>query len=345
MESAPGTCDFYPNNPTFCSRFVEDKEFEPEYHVREVIASFLTECSRRPCFTVDLGANNGWFTALMLSLGAHVTAVEPQSDFAQAIRETGVLNCWSSRLVVHNAYAIAGNASETLRAITQGAWRAGSKLSHNHLTRLNAYRAHLPKVHSMSLDDVLLTAGRDADAERVHVDFIKADADGPEGTWLARIAELIEEGRLNVPTIVVECNGCQAQTLYKLQHQLGYHVYLLDMHIDQRFLNARGIDVYSKFQKPNAFRPLPEFVSEMYSIRFLRHVYYLADNMSLGQWATATYTGWGRLLTRKLNNQLLLTREQLLEPRRQHFQADDSPIRFRIAPGDKPSPGGLLLDS
>ena len=339
MESTPGTCDFYPNNPTFCARFAEDKEFEPEYHVREAIASFLIDCSRRPCFAVDLGANNGWFTSLMLSLGAHVTAVEPQSDFAQAIRETGVLNCWSSRLVVHNAYAVAGNSSDDLHSITQLAWRAGSKLSHAHLARLNAYRSHLPKVHAMNLDEVLLKAGSNANADVTHLDFIKADADGPEGKWLARMAELIEMGRLSVPTIVIECNGCRPDTLYMFQNVLGYHAYLLDMHVDQRFLNSRGIDVYSRFQTPNVFRPLPDFVSEMYSIRLLRHIYYLADNMTLAQWAVATHTGWGRLLTRKLNNQIILTREQLLEPRRQHLEAVDSPVR--IASGYAMNESGL----
>ena len=185
-----------------------------------------------------------------------------------------------------------------------------------------------------------------------HLDFIKADADGPEGTWLARIAELIEGGRLSVPTIVIECNGCQPRTLFKLQvcyhfgtvlrllpnagpdtephmlcpspqRDLGYHVYLMDMHIDQRFLNAKGIDVYGHF----ASRPLPEFVEERYSIRLLRHVYYLADNMTLAQWSSASYTGWRRPLTRKLNNQYILTREQLLEPRREHHENRDSPIR------------------
>ena len=32
-----------------------------------------------------MGANNGWFTVRMLALGANVTAVEPQADFARAL--------------------------------------------------------------------------------------------------------------------------------------------------------------------------------------------------------------------------------------------------------------------
>lgn len=57
--------------------------------VREVVASFLVGChARRSCRALDLGANNGWVTSRMLALGANVTAVEPQPDFARALVES-----------------------------------------------------------------------------------------------------------------------------------------------------------------------------------------------------------------------------------------------------------------
>ena len=39
----------------------------------------------------------------MLQHGSRVTAVEPSPNFANAVRETGEVNCWADRLTVHNA--------------------------------------------------------------------------------------------------------------------------------------------------------------------------------------------------------------------------------------------------
>ena len=60
MERVSGTCDLYSPHRSFCHSVSAGKSFEPEYHVREAIASFLSGCDRRPCAAVDLGANNGW---------------------------------------------------------------------------------------------------------------------------------------------------------------------------------------------------------------------------------------------------------------------------------------------
>ena len=92
-----------------------------ERHVHEVLVSWLSGCGKeRPCRAVDLGANNGWFTAFMLALGAHVISVEPQSDLARAVAETAALHCWSSRSVVFNAFAC-GAPCEPI------AWNLGSR--------------------------------------------------------------------------------------------------------------------------------------------------------------------------------------------------------------------------
>ena len=42
---------------------------------------------------------------MMLALGANVTSVEPASDFAAAIHESAVLNCWGARHRSLNAFA------------------------------------------------------------------------------------------------------------------------------------------------------------------------------------------------------------------------------------------------
>ena len=106
MESQPNTCDFYAEEQACCQFTGPLGDVPMERHVREVLISFLAGCStQNPCRAVDLGANNGWFSATMLALGAHVISVEPQSDFAQAIRETATLNCWADRSMVLNKFA------------------------------------------------------------------------------------------------------------------------------------------------------------------------------------------------------------------------------------------------
>ena len=104
MEAEPGTCNLY-RDSEFCSRFSSGRDFEPEYHVKEAVASFLTGCHLRACPTIDLGANNGWVSSYMLSLGAPVLSVEPQADFAAALRDSAALNCWAGRSAVFNGFA------------------------------------------------------------------------------------------------------------------------------------------------------------------------------------------------------------------------------------------------
>jgi hypothetical protein len=143
METQPGTCDLY-RLPTQCCMYMGDYR-EPEIHVRQALASLLMHCVHRSpdnlCRSVDLGANNGWFTAMMLQLGSRVLSIEPQVDFARAIRETAALvrhavplpaaaapplpmharesrqslsllrqNCWANRSTVINARACSRHA-------------------------------------------------------------------------------------------------------------------------------------------------------------------------------------------------------------------------------------------
>ena len=130
MERTPKSCDLFADR-SFCAAFAADRTFEPEFHVREVIASFLDGCHQRSCVALDIGANLGWFTAMMLALGANVTAVEPQADLAISMRETIELNCWATRARVLTAFLDAAQPGEapiidgaSTRPVTQG-WRAG----------------------------------------------------------------------------------------------------------------------------------------------------------------------------------------------------------------------------
>lgn len=116
METMPGTCDLYSYRArNFCCgmQTAATASAHTESHVRDALASLLggQGCHTRPasrlCRAVDLGANNGWNTLMMLQLGASVVAVEPQPDLARALRESIELNCWSGRGKVINAMACA----------------------------------------------------------------------------------------------------------------------------------------------------------------------------------------------------------------------------------------------
>ena len=47
-------------------------------------ARILAETELKPRRCLDLGANNGWFSLYMLSLGAHVFSAEPLTHFESA---------------------------------------------------------------------------------------------------------------------------------------------------------------------------------------------------------------------------------------------------------------------
>jgi hypothetical protein len=171
----------------------------------------------------------------------------------------------------------------------------------------------LPPVPVVDLDRLLLTPHRGHD-QPATLDFVKIDVDGPEGAWMSRIDELMSADRLRIRTIVVECHQCPASLLHRMQSYHKYNIFLLDMHMDKRFLDSRGVDVYSNFQDTQ----LPWFIDELYSIRFMRHVYAYKPGMTIRDWSL------GQRLVRMYCNQYVLTQEQLLEPRREHQDANCS---------------------
>eukprot|EP00930_Biecheleria_cincta_P092679 TRINITY_DN8268_c0_g2_i3.p1 TRINITY_DN8268_c0_g2~~TRINITY_DN8268_c0_g2_i3.p1 ORF type:complete len:386 (-),score=41.51 TRINITY_DN8268_c0_g2_i3:26-1183(-) len=333
MEWIPGTCDFYTSN--FCSALEEDRHFEPDYTVREAIASFLDGCHWRVCRTLDLGANNGWMSAYMLSMGAHVLAVEPQPDLVEGLKATIALNCWERRGKVLRGFVDAHPGSQGQRPVSKFHWREGGQLQDN----------AFPIVDVMPLDKVIEAAASMATPEDLspgadlEIELVKMDADAPEGDWLRRIDQLLSRStgpsngtrRIHIETIIAECHSCSALTLYRLQQRHGYHIYLLDMHIDRRFLDARGTDVYQKSQPDSS---LPGHLTELYAIRFMRHIYYVQPNLTLDQWRAGILDGendWHYVLTKK----------KLLEPRREHHAAIISPSPARRASGYKPPMDGI----
>ncbi|KAL3922047.1 MAG: hypothetical protein SGPRY_004697, partial [Prymnesium sp.] len=202
----PSTCNLYRSVET-CCKFAEGRLSDPERHVRETIASVMMGClhraSHRPCLAVDLGANNGWFTSYMLQLGAHVVSVEPQPDLARALMETVQLNCWSNRSVVLNALACGSNSSKRCMGATDVSecargWRMTYPVKDSRCARKHG----LPDtVYGVTLEDIIfhtspLARAQLEQSKMVTLDFVKMDADGPEGEWLATIESYIARRRL-----------------------------------------------------------------------------------------------------------------------------------------------------
>ena len=259
MEMKSGTCDLYrqPKSkmPSICCR-ITDSYHQPEQAVREAIGSFLIGCSRRPaekpCRAIDLGANNGWFSAYMLQLGAHVTAIEPQPDLAHAAMATAKLNCWSERFTIVNARACIENEHACFRPVSAsdchvGGWREGGGRSQiSEESGSNCANLHgLPStVGGVSLRKILLQSPNGG-SETNELDFVKIDVDGPEGRWFTEMDRLISMRLLVIRTILVEASFIKPSQMRRFQRKHGYTAYRLDAHDSRRFMTRTGWDAYS----------------------------------------------------------------------------------------------------
>ena len=288
----PGSCDLYAHRSRgFCCDLGRREggrhqrlTDEPEPHMMEAIASFLEDCSRRPaarqCRALDLGANNGWMTSAMLSLGSHVVAVEPAADFARAINETATLNCWSDRLTIHNSRACVRGRGECFEprrcpdCSGCGGWRWGN------IYGLDQNKVRYGRNCSSILNLPDTVGGRDfeellweAAGPDGRIDLLKMDADGPEGQWMNALERLLSSGggergergengerggssssphtsggggrRLRVHTIIVEASAVEPRTMVRFQSNHGYTVLRLDQHDGRRWLTPEGFDAFS----------------------------------------------------------------------------------------------------
>ena len=331
MEREPGACDLYGNHSvsmrdgrtlSVCQLFSERKLFQPEPHTRQAIASFLGGCSARnqPCRAIDLGSNGGWTTAMMLSLGAHVTAVEPQPDLAAALKSTVELNCWTHRATVIHAAVTQLKPAAAPPLLTIDMNRDVYRLARRHFPPAEA----IVRVPVVSIDDVLWAQAADGVSRTgttslpsLAYDLIKIDVDSIDGQLLHTLLLKIQRGQLSVRTILVECTGCRAETLHAL-HAHGYHAYLLDNTDGRRFLNGAGQDLAAGFQPLSNLDPE---LQERFAQRLLRHVYYVLPTADLRAWRRINTPskhlppgwrpGWR---SPKAPREFIFTLEQLDEP-------------------------------
>ena len=322
----PGSCDLYARKAShFCCAIGHGRGgvAEPELHVTEAIASVLINCNRRsasrPCRALDLGANNGWMSAHMMQLGAHVTAVEPSPDLSRALNETADVNCWADRLTLHTARACLRADARCFHpkpcaTCSCGGWRWGNTQGHAQVTVRHgeacAMRFGLPAaVGGVVYEDLLW----EASAGTGELDLIKMDADGPEGAWMRSLDALLSRPadgrpRLRVRSLIVEGSRLEPAVMVRLQSVHGYTVLRLDEHDDRRLVTRTGWDAYSpdgtiaplnryasehvagdrarcKYSPPHV-RPMADNVSrfdledEWFGVRAMRHVYRVKPNLS-----------------------------------------------------------------
>lgn len=286
MEMTNGTCDMYrlPGNESFCCRIT--REFhEPERGVSEAIASFLSGCSRRPksrpCRAIDVGANNGWFSAYMLQLGAHVVSIEPQPDLARAVQDTVNLNCWGERSTVVNARLCASRdmgcmmPTKATNCDIKG-WRFGggpSQLTNTHGHACASVHGLPTSVGGQNLRKILLHSQASSARQGgvTELDLLKIDVDGPEGRLLLEIDDLITQGLLRIRTLIVEASFVRPSQMLRLQRTHGYTLYRLDAHDARRHMTRTGWDALSA---PGTIAPLGRYshaADEAFESRFSPH--------------------------------------------------------------------------
>jgi len=323
MEATAGACDLYKHPQACCAVASQFSDHFIEGQVREVIASFLSDChvrpSNRPCLSLDLGSNNGWMSAYMLLLGSYVVSVEPAPDFTDALRATAKLNCWDSKLIVVQGFAC-----------STGFWCPGvngssATFGHRAGGTPQGLNKRTPPSYRVLLRDLLFRirpSGLPAQQGTAHFDLIKMDGDGPEGVWLAELARHVADGRITVRTITFEANSIRPKTMLRWQNELGYDCFRLDFADNRRFLTATGWDAYS----PNGtFAALGRngrtwardaLEEEWLMVRAMRHVWRIKSNLTLGEW-TLLLSGTERKFTRarEVAQYVLTTERSLLVPR------------------------------
>lgn len=288
-----------------CERFSAGELFEPEYHVREMIASFLYDCRQRSCVAVDIGANIGYFAGAMASLGASVIALERQTDLIESFAATCCLNGWSQTVQTINAWVGVNSPPGHTMSVPDG--DLGRPISAGAaLTRRQ--KKVLPVVN---LKDLI--GGKT-------IDLLKIDIDSIEGELLLEIERLTSSNETNIVTMAIELNypselqSRVESALHKLQNSCGYHIYILNCHLhrlfgNQRFFNERGTDVANL-----TLGVFPVALEELFFQRFMTSLLYVKPSANL-----SSFSSWVRP-----GVQVVVTREYLQKPVRRMHPLDAS---------------------
>ena len=301
METIPGKCDLF-GGPQVCLDYSRGLHHEPEHHVREAILSLMTPCLWRNCSALDIGANVGQFTVMMAALGSRVVAVEGQIVLAKALKQTVEVNCFSD-VTVHNALVALDELEHGKKVNHRGQGGRPIMASHpaSSWTTLkdNCCTSIPGEIEFFSWKKLLL------DHPQAHIDLIKLDIDSFEYELLVQAVEQISLKQLTVTSIISELRGFDRKhlDLFNSFFSLGYNIYVLNVHLDKRWIDSNGMDVYQRFKNINSLYNLSG-VEEVFSQRLIRYALRILPEVTLE----------GIKTVGKGTRDILFTKEQLAEP-------------------------------
>lgn len=211
MTDLYGDCSF----GNYCKAFSTGSEYKGHEHVVEAILFALkVKCSSEQSLAIDLGANIGFFTAIIASLGCNVISLEPQTPLVRFLRATIEVNGWHKMVSLQNAAA--GAEVGTLRL--HKLWVLGG--AHKQRWNRTMIAPVIPMRHLVHRD----------------IAFLKIDVDGPDALLLRALLPLLETH--NVWNVIVELNMRSWPTASNISveegvqlvsefYRLGYSLYLV----------------------------------------------------------------------------------------------------------------------
>jgi len=191
------------------------------YELDEV--DFVRRTIKAGDHVVDIGANIGFYTALMATLvgeTGHVTAFEPLDEVARALERTIMENELAARVTLHRLALYSDRRTVMLRhapiTINQGA----------------AYIAPSSTLPTGHVDVPVRAETLDAIVGDAPCAFIKLDAEGTEPKILAGASATLARCRPVVlaelnPTLLALVSGAHANDVIAQMRQLGYVTHLL----------------------------------------------------------------------------------------------------------------------
>jgi len=296
--------------------------FEPESDTAEVLSSLLLHChSQQPCSYVDVGCNFGYFAAHAAALGVRsVTCVEPTPIYTEAIERTRQLNGLSaSEFVIQTAAVVSSrNMNKGKLPMSEGNAYNPCKIA-----RINKTAAWLSPV--VDIRSLVLRAAQP-------VTLLKIDIDSFDGALLHEVVTMIAAEQVEVTSILVELGDRNSATawergrgdthwtptprhgdvndLRRLQHQLGYDIYRINIHVGREIYDWQGHDV-NQLKVPQS-----PGVAAMYGVRAMKKLERVLPDADYRQLVT-----WGC--------SFLITKVQLAEPTVHHdfdLQQNNPPV-------------------
>lgn len=303
LETKLGACDLVNKR---CDEYVTWKYPHPEPVVAEVLASFLQGCHKsRPCTFLDIGSTLGYYATLALSLGANATTVEPQRRLFRAYKETLCANNWQDQATQTN-YGLLGLLQEKARNKFLAQAKGKPKVKVPVVPMLHVFK----KVRCY--------------------DLIRVDQGGNDAELIGDLLKLVQRNRICVKALLVRLAPVHKSAMVLFRYfRDGYTVIKLNYHLDQRFFNRYGWDVYSNFKPLNLG---PKF-QEVFMARLIRYGLMLQNITSDQDMLDAMKSHRQAKLPFSVSGLYVVTNQQMFWPQYEMAAAAKYPSKERRAAG------------